>query len=241
MAGVGATLTADVWWAEASWIEAWHLDVLSPEERDRAASYRHEADRARFVVAATLLRLVVGARVQVAPSQVPVRRRCAHCRAPHGRPVIVGTHLGVSVSHAPDLVVVAVSRDGAVGVDVEQVRAIDLDTMTPMVLSAAEATSSRSPDSFFRTWGRKGAVLKCLGTGLDVPMTALSLTRVAAGTHLASVPDGSGAHPVVVDLDAGPHHAAALALDPDDRRQESPIAVHVTVHRAEVAAMFRPV
>jgi 4'-phosphopantetheinyl transferase len=238
--GVGAALTADVWWAEASWIEPWHLDVLSCHERERAASYRHESDRARFVVAAALLRLVVGARLQVPPSQVPVRRRCAHCRAPHGRPVIVGTHLGVSVAHARDRVVVAVIRDGAVGVDVEAVREIDVDTLTPMVLSAAEATSPTSREGFFKTWVRKEAVLKSLGTGLDVPMTALHLSRIGAGTHIASVSDRPRVHPVVVDLDAGPGQAAALALSAGGWRQDSPVGVHVTVHRAEVAAMLRP-
>jgi 4'-phosphopantetheinyl transferase len=230
---VGASLTADVWWAQGSWTEPWHLDVLSPQERDRAASYRQESDRARFVIAAALLRLVVGQRVQVAPSRVRVRRRCARCGASHGRPVIVGTDLSVSVSHARDRVVVALVQDGAVGVDVEEVREIDVDALAPMVLSAAEATSSPTREGFFWTWVRKEAVLKSLGTGIDVPMTALSLSPAGAGTHVASVAQRPAARPVVVDLDAGSTHAAALAVDADGQRHEPPVGVQVTVHEAE--------
>jgi 4'-phosphopantetheinyl transferase len=239
VADVGAALTADVWWAEPSWLEPWHLDVLSDEERDRASSYRHGPDRARFVVAAALLRVVVGMRVRSAPSQVPVRRRCAHCDAPHGRPVIVGTDLGVSVSHTRDRVVVAVTEDGAVGVDVEEVREIDVNRLTSMVLSADERTSSPTRASFFSTWVRKEAVLKSLGTGIDVPMTALSLTAVRAGTHVASVAGHPRADRVVVDLDAGPRHAAALALEPDRPWRERPTGVRVLVHEAEAAALVR--
>jgi 4'-phosphopantetheinyl transferase len=235
---VGAALTADVWWAEPSWIEPWHLDVLSAEERDRAASYRYGPDRARFVVAAALLRLVVGMRVRATPSQVPVGRRCARCGGPHGRPVIVGTDLGVSVSHARDRVVVAVTRGVAVGVDVEEFREIDVDALSSMVLSADEGTSSPTRAGFFSTWVRKEAVLKSLGTGVDVPMTALSLAAVGAGTHVASVAGRPGADRVVVDLDAGPGHAAALALEPDPWRERS-AGVHVLVHEQEAAALVR--
>jgi 4'-phosphopantetheinyl transferase len=227
-----------VWWAERSWIRPWHLDVLSRQERDRAASYRHEPDRTRFVVAAALLRLVVGERLQAAPWQVPVRRRCAHCGAAHGRPVIVGTGLGVSVSHARDRVVVAVTRAGAVGVDVEEVREIDVDALTPMVLTADEGTSSPTRAGFFATWVRKEAVLKSLGTGIDVPMTALSLTPLLAGTHAACVAGQPEADRVVVDLDAGPQHAAALAVEPDGPWRERPL-VHVTVHEADAAGLLR--
>ena len=70
-------------------------------------------------------------------------------------------------------------------------------------------------------------------------MTALSLRAAGAGTHVASISDRPRAHPVVVDLDAGPGHAAALALDPEGWRQEPAVGAHVAVHRAEAATLFR--
>ena len=81
---------------------------------------------------------------------------------------------GFSLTHAGDLVGVAVHPDGAVGLDVERERALDdLAAMAAHVSSPAETV----PDTvaFFMLWTRKEALLKATGTGLATPMADITL------------------------------------------------------------------
>ena len=69
--------------------------------------------------------------------------RTCRCGAPHGKPVLPGGP-GFSLSHAGDLVGVAVRPDGPVGLDVEQLRDVaDLDALAAHVRSPAERSASR--------------------------------------------------------------------------------------------------
>ncbi|MGH3588289.1 MAG: 4'-phosphopantetheinyl transferase family protein, partial [Pseudonocardia sp.] len=91
----------------------------------------------------------------------------------HGKPVLPGGP-GFSLTHAADLVGVAVHPGGAVGLDVEQVRALsDLAAMAEHARSPQESV----PDAqaFFTLWTRKEALLKAAGTGLASPMSAITL------------------------------------------------------------------
>ena len=96
------------------------LDLLDERERDRVRRTVGEADRARMMLGAALLRCAVGARLGVPPEAVTVDRTCSGCGEWHGRPTIPGTDLDVSVSHSGRLAAVAVLSGGRVGVDVER-------------------------------------------------------------------------------------------------------------------------
>src|SRR5690348_2316687 len=87
---------------------------LTAGERERLVAYRRAEDRARFVAAAGLLRLVVGERLGRPPASVAIDRTCPDCERPHGRPTVVGGALSVSVSHSGDRVAVAVVAGPAV-------------------------------------------------------------------------------------------------------------------------------
>ncbi|MCW3841905.1 hypothetical protein ONA70_17540 [Micromonospora yasonensis] len=97
------------------------LDVLDHHERQRAASTVAEADRARFLLGAALLRTVAGAMLDLPAEAVTVDRACSHCGRWHGRPTLPGTSLEMSVSHSGTVVAVAaLPGGGRVGVDVER-------------------------------------------------------------------------------------------------------------------------
>jgi 4'-phosphopantetheinyl transferase len=103
---------------DASWgLRAW----LDDRELERLAGYQGDADRARFLLGAAMLRAAVGSHLGVQPQDVPVTRRCAGCGRWHGRPAVPGTRLDLSVSHGGLLVVLALAVGGPVGVDVERV------------------------------------------------------------------------------------------------------------------------
>ena len=98
-------------------LRAW----LDERERERLTRYQASADQARFLLGAAMLRLAVGAELGIRPEQVPVDRSCAECGRWHGRPVVTGTTLALSVSHGGFVVALALAPHGPVGIDVERI------------------------------------------------------------------------------------------------------------------------
>lgn len=191
------------------------LNLLDAHERERLARFRQAADRARYLAAHALIRLVLGDQLATLPAALEFDRTC-RCGQQHGKPRLPGAGApGFSLTHAGALVGVAVRPDGAVGLDVEHVRELtDLAGMARHVQSPAELARHRGrvgPSAFFTTWTRKEALLKATGDGLSTPMSTITLsptgTAVQAWTG-GGTPDG----PVWLrDLRPAPGYAAAVA------------------------------
>ena len=210
-----------VWWAGPEHARPEHLGLLNSAEVGRHERLQRPADRSRFLAAGVLLRAVVGGHLGCHPAEVPVTRVCRTCEQPHGKPAVPGSGLEVSISHAGDRVVVAVTRVAPVGVDVEQVtRRVDVDSMSRQVLAPAEraALAELPADGrlrgFFTYWTRKEALLKATGEGLATPMTSVQVSGAdepAALRAYASRPELVG-HGTLLDLTAADGYAAALAV-----------------------------
>jgi 4'-phosphopantetheinyl transferase len=183
--------------------------LLDEHERDRLARFRRDADRARYLASHALARVVLGELIDVAPADVEFDRSC-RCGEQHGKPVVRGGGApGFSITHAGDVVGVAVWPDGPVGLDTEHVRPMtDLAGMVRHVASPAEAPHT-TPGAFFTAWTRKEALLKATGTGLSAPMTAITLEgpRVVAWSA-----EHAPAGPMWLrDLRPAPGYAGAIA------------------------------
>jgi 4'-phosphopantetheinyl transferase len=182
------------------------VTLLDGHERERLTRLRRAADRGRYLAAHALVRLALGGDGTTAAA-LTFDRTCA-CGEPHGKPVLPGGP-GFSLSHAGDLVGVAVCPDGAVGLDVEQLRPLtDLAAMAGHVHSPAELARHGTPDqeTFFRAWTRKEALLKATGEGLSEPMAAITLAADGAVVEWAE-------HGPfwLRDLAPAPDHPAAVA------------------------------
>ncbi|MET7646810.1 4'-phosphopantetheinyl transferase superfamily protein [Streptomyces sp. NPDC005426] len=184
--------------------------VLDAGELDRAARLALAADRSCYVAAHVALRLLLGARLGVAPDAVPLTREpCPSCGGPHGRPA-TGGGVHFSLSHTRGVALLAFA-DAPVGVDVEVVP-------TPEVVSEiagqlhpaesrelAELPAEQRPAAFGRVWTRKEAHLKGEGTGL-----AGGLAAEYMGTGLLPRPGPAGWTVTDVEVPAG--YAAAVAV-----------------------------
>lgn len=156
-----------VHWAHVGDADSSWLGVLDATERARHAGYRRVADQRRFLVAATLVRVLLGESLGIAPDAVPVDRRCGHCGRAHGAPRVDGGGLRVSVAHSADVVVVASAAGVRVGVDVERApSAARLADLRRGALDSVESAPTAA--DFASVWARKEAVLKCTGDGLQV-------------------------------------------------------------------------
>ncbi|WP_344650846.1 4'-phosphopantetheinyl transferase family protein [Cryptosporangium japonicum] len=198
-----------VWWARP--LTAADPDglaaLLDPLEQGRRAAYRRDADRARFTVAAGLLRVLSGAHLGIAPTRVAITRWCPDCDRPHGRPALPVAGWECSVSHSGDRVAVAIGRTGPLGVDVEEASARENAGLREIVLAADERG-----DDFVTYWVRKEAVLKATGEGLRVALTEVVVTAPDAppallGAHRADLP----ARTTLRSLTPGDGYRACLA------------------------------
>lgn len=183
------------------------LAWLSASELSRADQFQHAEDRRRSLAGAVLLRTCLGEVLGSRPADVVVERRCFLGHTDHGRPSVHGLAIGVSLSHAGDLLAVAVTAHQPVGVDVEQ----ELDQLEDGVLDQVVADGEQRPSSTgeqARAWVRKEAIVKATGEGL-----LRDLRTVAVGPGPAArwqVDDGpSGA---VSDLGVPRGYRAAVAV-----------------------------
>jgi 4'-phosphopantetheinyl transferase len=197
-----------IWRAEVDGWSGGH-DELSDEERARAARFRFERDRGRWMAARVLVRRVLARYLGV------TARTLTLGADEDRRPLVVwppdAAWLGFSLSHAGDTALVAVTRGERVGVDVEEVRA-DLDVVAVAQRAFGRGVASelacepepRRTERFFEVWTREEARGKWRGTGLIEPD---DVRRLVA--------------PDVTDLVVGPGYAAAVAgsLRPGGVRQ----------------------
>ncbi|EJR54571.1 phosphopantetheine-protein transferase domain protein [Bacillus cereus VD107] len=175
--------SCQMWWARISDLQSWHYNLLNDVEREKANSYHHSADRARFIIGCVISRLVLGKILSMSPVQVPIDRMCPVCKLQHGRPQLPEGMPQISVSHSGEWVVVAFTTSAPVGVDVEQMNPnVDVMKMAEGVLTDSEiAQVMKLPNEqkikgFLTYWTRKEAVLKATGEGLLIPPVHITVS-----------------------------------------------------------------
>ncbi|MFD0019623.1 4'-phosphopantetheinyl transferase family protein [Streptomyces sp. NPDC058382] len=185
-------------------------DILDAQELGRAGSLISEADRHCYVASHVALRLLLGARLGVAPDAVRLTREpCPSCGGPHGRPATDGD-VHFSLSHTRGVALLAFA-DTPVGVDVEGApRARTVSEIGDQLHPAerrelAELPQEHRPAAFVRAWTRKEAYLKGKGIGL-----AGGLAHDYVGTGPRPQPGPAGWTVTDVAVPAG--YAAAVAV-----------------------------
>jgi 4'-phosphopantetheinyl transferase len=115
----------------------------------------------------------LGRYLDLPPSAVPLET------PPHGKPQLAASansDLRFNLAHSGQLAVVAVTRGGEIGVDVERVRPVEhWPEISSRYFHAEEAAllgaeAHETPATFFRCWTRKEAVLKAIGVGIIFPL-----------------------------------------------------------------------
>ncbi|GAB4094867.1 hypothetical protein GCM10028787_03420 [Brachybacterium horti] len=155
----------------------------APSVHVRLLPVATDADRAlRAQVAALLGGAGAGGPAGgITPADVRTGRLCPACgSSSHGRPWVRVTGLaggcGVSLSRSGAHLLTAVHLGGGIGVDIEEIAAVDARWDPSLVLAPGEEHLARTSVGRARLWAGKEAVLKLLGTGLRTPMPEVALT-----------------------------------------------------------------
>ncbi|WP_377793003.1 4'-phosphopantetheinyl transferase family protein [Brachybacterium sp. GCM10030267] len=127
-----------------------------------------------------ILRRRIAELIDVSEADVLVGRACPRCGSSrHGRPWARvpgrGDEVSVSLSRAGPHLVTAVTTEGAIGVDIESVAAVDAGWDPGLVLHLDEAGLDTGPGRRAALWCGKEAILKALGVGLATPMSTIRL------------------------------------------------------------------
>jgi len=199
--------------------------VLSSDEQERVERFRFEADRRRSVVSRGCLRLLLGALLRLPAFSLRFEYN------EFGKPKLISTQeqgLQFNVSHSGDLVLIAITKGRAVGLDVEKIRTdIDLDGVAARFFSTDEnrrLASLAGPakyEAFFTCWTRKEAYLKAHGGGLSVPLDRFDVSFLPNedAALLATRPDPNEAKRwTLLPISVPSGYAAALASEGTDWR-----------------------
>jgi 4'-phosphopantetheinyl transferase len=144
--------------------------VVSADERARAERFHDEALRRRFVVRRGRLRGVLARYLGVAPEEIVIGA------SRRGRPSVSSPpapRVDFSLADSGDLALIAVAREGPVGIDVERLREVpDAEAIARRWFPAAErdvvlaAEGEARTRAFLVAWTRLEARWKASGVGL---------------------------------------------------------------------------
>ena len=146
-------------------------DLLSADERVRAARFMFEADQQRFVLSHAMLRIALSRYIDVAPVDW-----CFIINA-HGKPELADAHsrygLHFNLTHTEGLCACVVTRHIDCGIDVEferrdnQLQPIAQKMFAEQELATMPDDARTMRELFFRYWTLREAYVKALGTGLS--------------------------------------------------------------------------
>jgi 4'-phosphopantetheinyl transferase len=154
---------------------------LSEDERERAARFRFDRDRDRYIASRGVLRQLLGRYLGSKPVELCFQY------GQHGKPELLESwnqaRIRFSLSHSEGYAAIGVCRGRDIGVDMEVLRHVaDMDHLADRFFSPVERTDFQSlPEShksqaFFNCWTRKEAYLKALGWGLALPLDSFDVS-----------------------------------------------------------------
>ena len=151
------------------------LELLSPDETDRAQRFRFAMHRIQFIAGRSMLRSILGGYLNIPPKDLAFRYNS------YGKPFLAdhfdfgATRFNLAHSHGLGLL--AVTRGREVGIDLEQMRP-EVETLAlaerffapeeVKVLMQLPPAEQRA--AFFECWTRKEAFIKARGMGLSLPL-----------------------------------------------------------------------
>lgn len=199
------------------------LEVLTPEERDRAGAFNFADGRDRFIAARALLRRVLGSIIGLNPRDVLITT------GRNGKPMLGrdGEHSAIdfNVSHSETRVLLTVARGRSVGIDLEKINpSVECEQLAHDFFHIDErdellrVPSHLRRDAFFAIWSCKEAYLKATGDGLGRPLQDFCISGVPAGTpRLKAVHwDAAECQRWTFRSIAIPGHAAAVVAEGSD-------------------------
>jgi 4'-phosphopantetheinyl transferase len=164
--------------------------LLSQNELIKSRAFHFEKDRRRYIFHHAWLRRILAHYLDTAPEKV------RFCEGVYGKPALAPPFeremLQFNISHSYDALLIAVTRNRRVGIDVEKVRDIrEVEEILSRYFLPEENQAyhtlgeAEKMGFFFRLWVRKEAVIKAQGWTLS-----RGLAEICIPTRLGETEDG---------------------------------------------------
>jgi 4'-phosphopantetheinyl transferase len=159
-------------------------ELLSLDERARAARFHFERDRRRYLIAHIALHRILNRYLQIDPATLVFEL------GSNGKPklptALASTGVEFNLSHSNEMALLAIKRGSEVGVDIEYVKSdFKFHEIAERFFTAKEVAALRRLPSdlqrqaFFQCWTSKEAFLKAKGTGLSGKLDEVEIARAA--------------------------------------------------------------
>lgn len=161
--------------------------LLNADELGKHARFRLAEDRKRYLVTRAMVRSVLSQYANVPPDD------WTFLVNDFGRPRIADRHgeacrLSFNISHTRGLIALGITRDRAIGIDVEHVGTREISRgIAERYFSRAEAADleqvadQRWQERFFEYWTFKESYMKARGMGLSIPLDSFSFHGLCSG------------------------------------------------------------
>lgn len=181
----------DIWFESLSKDKHYssYWNTLDPNERVRAQRFVKEIDRERFVVSHGKLRHILAIYLHLPPDKITFATQ--H----QGKPYVDGEKADIlkfNLSHSDNYLLVGVSSDHDIGVDIEKwTDSIDYEGVLGLCFSESERSFWRDLPTdqrqalFYRQWVRKESFVKAVGQGLALDVSLVETTLTGASQFLS--------------------------------------------------------
>ncbi len=165
--------------------------ILSPDEKKFAQAIRNQALKNQHIAVRVGLRQILAAYLNQAGDKINIARTI------HGKPYLLDyPEIQFNISHSAETLLVAISKAGAIGVDIEQTQAQrrDFSALVAKCFAQSEQNYWNSlPETekaaeFYRFWTRKEAFVKAVGRGLAMGLQQCEIAS-AAPPYFLSLPE----------------------------------------------------
>ena len=184
--------------------------ILNSAEMQRANFYLNNTARVQYISSRILLKYVLSYFLKIEPVEIIIQTNQLD------KPVLPDYALDFNVSHTGGMCMVAVSRSGPIGIDIEKIRPLgDLETLVEKNFTPAEQhficqTEKQKPENFFQLWTIKEAFLKLTGLGMRLEPHKFEIA-FEENSYLVREIEKTNAHYKIIEAPVG--FAAAMAKE----------------------------
>ncbi len=154
--------------------------LLTEKEKERADAYLHEADRQRYMTGKILGKIIIGHYLNIDPSEIWYY--LDEYGKPHVRLDSEDNVIEFNISHSGAWVFMAFSRNIRVGIDVEEVKAMERYMgLAKTIFQESEyefLQKENNISTFYHIWTAKEAYIKALGCGLSMDLKSFSVIDI---------------------------------------------------------------
>lgn len=159
-----------------------NLRLLSAAEQKRAARFKFTIHREQFILAHGYLRQILARYCKESAAQITFKFGAK------GKPFLA-EHPGVqfNLSHSQNQMLLAVSADHEIGVDIEQIKTCQVLNLAQRFFSELEYQQLEALNgaelltAFYQIWAQKEAYIKATGLGLSTELRQFSVQAMPAG------------------------------------------------------------